>query len=254
MTIHYDSMRTASSAHPPKAVVAQTAVIAVEDRAAQIRVLQNAGYRSNAQKGRHSAYKSWGKRLLDISLVMVSLPVSLIVIGILALLAATDGANPFYSQNRVGRDGRIYRMWKLRTMVVDADAKLEAHLASDPAARAEWDRDQKLKSDPRITPVGRILRKASMDELPQLWNVLTGDMSLVGPRPMMPDQQDIYPGTAYFRLRPGITGSWQVSARNACSFADRARFDASYEQDLSLKTDLNLLVATVRVVLHGTGY
>jgi exopolysaccharide production protein ExoY len=254
MTIHYDSTRTIASAHPPKAIITQPGIIAVENRLTQVHALQGAGYHTDIQAAREGAYWRWGKRAVDISLVLISLPVSLLLIGLLALLAATDGANPFYSQSRVGRDGRIYRMWKLRTMVVDADAKLEAYLASDQAARIEWDRDQKLKADPRITPVGRILRKASMDELPQLWNVLKGDMSLVGPRPMMIDQQSLYPGTAYFRLRPGITGPWQVSKRNDCTFADRARYDTAYEQDLSFRTDLQLLVATVRVVLHGTGY
>ena len=254
MTIHYDTMRTASSAHPPKAVIAQTAAIAVADTAAQVYALKAAGYRNDALDRPKGAYVNWGKRVLDISLVILSLPASLFLVGILALMAATDGANPFYSQNRVGRGGRIYRIWKMRTMVVNADAELETYLASNAAARTEWDRDQKLKNDPRITRVGRILRKASLDELPQLWNVLKGDMSLVGPRPMMTDQQVLYPGTAYFRLRPGITGTWQVSKRNDCTFADRARFDTSYEQELSLKTDLRVLVATVQVVMRGTGY
>jgi exopolysaccharide production protein ExoY len=254
MTIHYDAMRTAASKHPPKTVIAQAAVIAVERLDPQAHAVRAARYGSDARNDQHGAYRRWGKRVLDISFVVLSLPFSLVLVGMLALLAATDGANPFYSQNRVGRDGRVYRMWKLRTMVVDADAKLEAYLASNMAARTEWDRDQKLKADPRITPVGRVLRKASMDELPQLWNVLKGEMSLVGPRPMMTDQQALYAGAAYFRLRPGITGPWQVSKRNECTFADRARFDTSYEQHLSLKTDLRLLVATVQVVLRGTGY
>jgi lipopolysaccharide/colanic/teichoic acid biosynthesis glycosyltransferase len=142
----------------------------------------------------------------------------------------------------------------MRSMVVDADARLADHLAADPAARAEWDATQKLKNDPRITRVGRVLRKCSIDELPQLWNVVTGDMSLVGPRPMMPQQQALYPGRAYFALRPGITGPWQVSKRNESTFAERAVFDEAYQRNLSFTTDLGLLMATVRVVLRGTGY
>lgn len=199
-------------------------------------------------------YRNGIKRALDLVLVLLSLPVVVPVIVALALIVARDGHAPFYRQPRVGRAGRLYTMWKLRSMVPDADGKLEAHLCADPAARAEWDSTQKLKADPRITGFGRLLRKSSLDELPQLWNVLLGDMSLVGPRPMMPDQQTLYPGSAYYSLRPGITGLWQVSERNNSTFADRAHFDAQYDRDLSLKTDVSLLMATVRVVLRATGY
>jgi len=198
-------------------------------------------------------YRATFKRDLDVVLVCLAAPIALVTVAILALLLALDGGNPFYSQDRVGLDGRIFRMWKLRSMVVGADKALEAYLAANPGARLEWDNAQKLKDDPRITRLGGILRKCSLDELPQLWNVLTGDMSLVGPRPMMPSQRDLYPGEAYYRLRPGITGSWQVSARNQSSFADRARFDLDYEQNLSLATDLGLLVKTIRVVIRATG-
>ena len=150
--------------------------------------------------------------------------------------------------------GRSFTLWKLRSMVPDADTRLREHLSADPAARAEWDRTQKLMDDPRITRMGRFIRKCSIDELPQLWNVLRGDMSLVGPRPMMPEQASLYPGISYFALRPGITGTWQVSARNASSFAERARFDSDYYRSVSLGTDLGILLATVRVVVRGTGH
>ncbi|MFN4128270.1 MAG: sugar transferase [Paracoccaceae bacterium] len=203
-------------------------------------------------KGR--VYRRIGKRMVDVTLVLVAAPAVLIVIFVLALLVALDGERPFYHQKRVGRDGRIYTMWKLRSMVVDADSRLEAHLSQNPVARTEWDSTQKLKSDPRITAFGRFLRKSSMDELPQFWNVFKGDMSLVGPRPMMISQQDIYPGMDYYALRPGITGPWQVSERNDSTFADRARFDAHYNRDLSFMTDIQLLLATVRVVLRATGH
>jgi len=199
-------------------------------------------------------YRSVFKRLLDIILVLsVSLPV-LVLVAALAVLIACDGGRPFYSQMRVGRGGRLYRLWKLRTMCPDAEAALEAHIADDPDARAEWDSTQKLKSDPRVTWFGHLLRRSSFDELPQLWNVLVGHMSLVGPRPMMPDQQQIYPGRAYFGLRPGITGPWQISARNESTFADRAWFDDGYDKALSFRTDLRILLGTVRVVLRGTGH
>jgi len=194
------------------------------------------------------------KPLLDSLVVLLAAPFVVPVVALLALLVARDGSSAFYSQKRVGKDGRLYTMWKLRSMVADADAKLEAHLAANPEARAEWDADQKLKNDPRITRFGALLRKTSMDELPQLWNVLKGDMSLVGPRPMMPSQMAMYPGQSYYNLRPGITGSWQVSARNASTFADRAKFDNAYDADVSLLEDIRILKATVRVVVKGTGY
>jgi lipopolysaccharide/colanic/teichoic acid biosynthesis glycosyltransferase len=172
---------------------------------------------------------------------------------ILAFLVSRDGHSPFYRQERLGMGGRIFSMWKLRSMVPDADARLAAYLAGDEAARREWDAYQKLTEDPRITPLGKLLRKTSLDELPQLWNVLKGDMSLVGPRPMMPQQRALYPGYAYFTMRPGVTGLWQVSDRNASTFAQRAEFDADYERKLSLATDMSVLLATVAVVLRGTG-
>ena len=201
-----------------------------------------------------AVYRAIGKRALDITAVLLASLFVLPVVGLLALLVAREGGKPFYTQDRVGKNGRIYKIWKLRSMVMDADARLEAHLAANPEARAEWNETQKLKDDPRITRFGALLRKSSMDELPQLWNVLTGDMSLVGPRPMMPCQMELYPGRAYYDLRPGITGSWQVSARNASTFADRATFDTTYARDLSFMADTKLLIATVRVVLKGTGY
>ncbi len=194
------------------------------------------------------------KRIVDILAVLASLPVSLPIVFTLAILVMRDGAAPFYRQTRIGREGRHYTMWKLRSMVHGAEEKLASHLAANEAARSEWETTQKLKADPRITSFGYFLRRSSLDELPQLWNVLKGDMSLVGPRPMMPDQAPLYPGEAYYALRPGITGLWQVSERNATAFADRAHYDTRYARDLSFVMDLRILVATVRVVLRGTGY
>ena len=201
-----------------------------------------------------SLYRAVGKRLIDILLVLIAAPAVLVCITLLALAVARDGGAPFFSQMRIGKDGRAYRMWKMRTMVPDADARLASHIDADPVARDEWDRTQKLRNDPRVTRVGRILRKTSLDELPQLWNVLKGDMSLVGPRPMLPSQQPLYPGSAYYRLRPGITGMWQVSSRNNSEFVERAAFDQEYERRLSLGTDLRLILATLVVVLQGTGH
>lgn len=198
-------------------------------------------------------YRTLFKRCLDVTLVLLAALPVLMVLVVLSALIALDGASPLYFQKRVGRHGRIFYMWKLRSMVPDADALLEAHLAENPEARREWDRNQKLRHDPRITPIGKIIRKTSLDELPQLFNVLRGDMSLVGPRPMMVNQQELYPGTAYYALRPGITGFWQISVRNESSFAERSGFDTDYLRKLSLRTDLSVLLRTVRVVVHGTG-
>jgi lipopolysaccharide/colanic/teichoic acid biosynthesis glycosyltransferase len=202
---------------------------------------------------RPGLYQDGGKRLLDLLLVLLAAPLVLALLLPLALAVACDGAGPFYSQLRVGRHGRLYRLWKLRSMVPGADQALAALLARDAAARAEWARDQKLRHDPRITRFGGLLRRSSLDELPQLWNVLRGEMSLVGPRPMLPEQRPLYPGTAYYSLRPGLTGPWQVSARNGSAFAARARFDSRYARSLSLGGDLRLLLATLGVVCRGTG-
>jgi exopolysaccharide production protein ExoY len=202
---------------------------------------------------RDRLYRRHFKRSLDVALVLVAAPIVLLTILVLALLVALQGHSPFYRQERLGKGGRTFTMWKLRTMVPDADRRLRDHLAQDVGARAEWDAFQKLTRDPRITPLGAFLRKSSLDELPQLWNVLKGDMSLVGPRPMLPEQESLYPGHAYFVLRPGVTGFWQISERNASTFAQRAEFDAAYERSLSLATDVKVLFATVGVVLRCTG-
>lgn len=200
------------------------------------------------------AYRRYAKRLLDLVIVGLAAPVALVIIALAALgLVLREGGSPFYRQERIGLHGRVFGMWKLRTMVPDAEAVLGAYLAANPAARIEWDHHQKLKSDPRITRFGALLRKTSLDELPQLWNVVTGDMSIVGPRPMMRDQRVLYPGTEYYVMRPGITGLWQTSARNESSFHERAGFDQAYYRALSLRTDLAIIWRTFSVVLRGTG-
>ncbi|WP_353681608.1 sugar transferase [Actibacterium sp.] len=191
---------------------------------------------------------------MDSALILATAPFVAPLILIFALLVALDGGRPFFRQRRVGLNGKTFEMWKLRTMVPDAEAQLERHLASDPEARCEWEVSQKLKSDPRVTRVGRLLRKTSMDELPQFLNVLKGEMAIVGPRPMLSSQQDLYPGSAYYKLRPGITGPWQVSNRNDSEFKSRAIYDTRYDQEVSLRTDLSIMFKTVSVVFRGTGY
>jgi exopolysaccharide production protein ExoY len=193
------------------------------------------------------------KRAVDVMVTLLAAPFALVIVGILAVLIRRDGGPVFFCQPRVGKGGRIFNLWKLRTMAPDAEQRLQAHLAADPLARAEWETMQKLRNDPRITKLGKCLRKYSMDELPQLLNVLLGDMSLVGPRPMLPEQRQQYPGTAYFDMRPGLTGLWQISERNGCTFTERALHDTRYSGIMSFSTDMWILMMTPAVVLKGTG-
>lgn len=202
-----------------------------------------------------SLYRDGLKRAFDIVMVLASAVLWLpVVLAAAILITLRDGHAPFYTQDRIGRGGARFRMIKLRSMVPNAHEKLEAYLATDPTARAEWDATQKLKCDPRITRIGRFLRKSSIDELPQLFNVLKGDMSIVGPRPFMVDQKPLYHGRRYYEMRPGLTGFWQISDRNQCNFAQRAHFDTAYHRAMSLRTDLTVIFRTVSVVLRGTGY
>jgi lipopolysaccharide/colanic/teichoic acid biosynthesis glycosyltransferase len=160
-----------------------------------------------------------------------------------------------YSQSRVGLKGRIFRFYKFRSMAHNSDEVLSSFLDSDRDARFQWDTYQKLDRDPRVTPFGRFIRKTSIDELPQFWNVLVGDMSLVGPRPCVPEQEGRYGKywSAYCSMRPGLTGLWQVSGRNNLSYADRVRLDARYAREWSLWLDIKILFRTVKVVLTAHG-
>lgn len=200
-------------------------------------------------------YRSVGKRALDTIAILLSLPFALPIIGLCALALWIEGGSPIYKQTRIGKDGKRFSILKLRTMVQNADQVLEDYLSKDPEMRAEWDTLQKLKNDPRVTRVGGLLRATSLDELPQLINVLKGDMSLVGPRPMMVEQEDMYGDMrAYEALRPGITGLWQVSARNGNTFCYRNEVDATYEKEVTLLKDFAILLKTVGVVMRRTGY
>lgn len=219
------------------------------------RSAEQRGLYGRSQHGKDGPYAAAGKRALDLLLVMMILPVALPIILFSAIALWIESGLPFYSQDRLGQHGKRFRIYKLRTMVRNADSCLKDHLDRDPALRREWDETQKLKNDPRITRVGRALRMSSMDELPQLWNVFTGDMSLVGPRPMLPEQLPLYgDASAYFAVKPGITGLWQVSSRNESSFASRAQADADYLRSMGLQLDLTLIWRTVGVVAKGTGY
>lgn len=204
-----------------------------------------------------SAYRHFGKRALDLLAVLLIAPVAVPLVGLILLLTWAEGGKPLYAQRRVGRGGRTFICWKVRTMVAGADEILERLIVEDAALASEWQRNQKLAQDPRVTRLGRFLRRTSLDELPQLWNVLTGTMSLVGPRPFTPEQRELYAGgsseVAYYGLRPGISGLWQIGRRNAGSFSERVTFDEAYGRSLSLGTDLAVLWRTVAVVLRATG-
>ncbi|MBK0327153.1 sugar transferase [Rhodobacteraceae bacterium F11138] len=208
-----------------------------------------------SQTGRKpDIYASAGKRLLDVLVVLLTLPVTLPLMVLTAVLVSLDGGAPLYVQRRVGRGGRIFKMYKFRSMVPDAERALRKHLETDAEALAEWTHSQKLRKDPRVTPLGAILRKCSLDELPQLLNVLRGDMSLIGPRPMMVEQTNMYPGRAYYWMRPGISGLWQVTDRNDTAFTARAQYDDKYYYNLSFAADCSILAKTFVVVFRGTGY
>lgn len=202
-------------------------------------------------------YRRFGKRILDLVVVALSLPFVLpVILGIWALMYLGGGSG-FYRQPRIGRGGRVFNCWKIRTMAPDAEQVLKRYLRSDPDLAREWQRHQKLKNDPRITRLGRFLRRTSLDELPQLWNVLIGDMSLIGPRPFTPDQQALYDqdpaSQGYYTLRPGISGLWQVESRNDGAFTDRIAYDATYRARLSFLGDVRIAARTVMVVMRATG-
>lgn len=202
---------------------------------------------------RAGIYRNYLKPALEFALVAISLPVVLPLVVLLSIPILFGGASPIYRQRRVGKGGREFVLYKIRTMVPDADDRLAEYLHANPEARLEWARKQKLTNDPRVTPYGRFLRKSSLDELPQLFNVLKGEMALIGPRPMMPHQRALYHGSSYYTLRPGMSGYWQVSDRNDCEFASRVYFDDLYDRTISLPTDIGLLLKTVLAVFRGTG-
>ena len=196
------------------------------------------------------------KRLMDLAIVLVSVPVVLpLFLFISALVAIASRGPVFYGQRRLGRDGREFTAWKFRTMRPQAERILAEVLAQDPVLRLEWERNHKLRCDPRVTWIGSVLRKSSLDELPQLWNVLIGEMSMVGPRPITPAEIAKY-GHAwdlFCRVRPGITGLWQISGRNRTSYEKRVELDTFYVHNWSPWLDIYILARTVRTVLFGEG-
>ena len=198
---------------------------------------------------------SWRKRCLDIvGAVGIGLFFSPVIVAVTAIMAFQKGPI-FFGHERIGHRGKRFCCYKFRSMVPDADRVFQDLLKSDPEARAAWDKDYKLKKDPRVTRVGAFLRKTSLDELPQLWNVLKGDMSLVGPRPIVRDELLRYRRGARFYLlnRPGLTGLWQVSGRNDLDYGRRVALDRAYTENASFWLDLRIIVRTVWIVLRVKG-
>lgn len=191
-------------------------------------------------------------QLCALMLIMLFGPLMLLVCW---MTWRNDGLPVFFAHYRVGQDGKLFRCLKFRTMYRESEQMLAALLRDDPVARAEWQKDQKLTHDPRITPLGHFLRRTSLDELPQLFNVLRGDMSLVGPRPITVGELTRYGRVRwhYLSVRPGMTGLWQVSGRNNTSYDERVALDRQYVETHSLWMDLRILVKTIGVVVARDG-
>lgn len=198
----------------------------------------------------------WACRAFDVVIAALALLFAaplLVVVAIAVKMA--DGGPALFGHERIGAGGRTFRCLKFRSMVVDADVRLARLLEADPAARSEWMRDHKLRRDPRITAIGEFLRKSSLDELPQLFNVLRGEMSIVGPRPIVAAEAPRYGDRFawYCRVRPGITGLWQVSGRNNTTYRRRVAMDTVYARNKSLWWDAKIVFLTVPAVLFARG-
>ena len=200
------------------------------------------------------------KRLIDVAMagVLLVLAAPLLACIMAIIRVSRDGGPVIYRQNRIGYQGRVFACLKFRSMSVNAEQRLKDILASDPDARAEWEATHKLMKDPRVTKIGAFLRATSLDELPQLWNVLRGEMSIVGPRPITAVELDgpytMFNGrTEYLSVRPGLTGLWQVSGRSLVSYSNRIALDKQYVQNYSVLGDLKILVRTFFIVLLRRG-
>ncbi len=194
-------------------------------------------------------------RFNQFAAAILLLLLSPIMLVVAIFIAKKDGAPILFGHYRVGHKGKLFRCLKFRSMYINSEQMLSDLLASNPEARAEWDRDQKLSNDPRITPIGHFLRKTSLDELPQLFNVLRGEMSLVGPRPITVGELTRYGRVRwhYVSVRPGMTGLWQVSGRNNTTYQERVALDEQYIDSQSILGDLKILLKTVKVVIARDG-
>ena len=219
------------------------------------------GTRSAGERNKDSAPASalryrTVKRVIDILVVILGLPILLPALLIVAAVVKFTSPGPvFFSHRRICREGAFFSMWKFRTMCVNSSEVLEQWLAKYPEARAEWNKTHKLRKDPRITSVGLFLRRYSLDELPQAWNVIRGQMSMVGPRPIVAAEVEKYGRffELYCRVKPGVTGLWQVSGRSKLSYQERVELDADYVERWSLLRDLWILLATFKSVVNRDG-
>jgi Undecaprenyl-phosphate galactose phosphotransferase WbaP len=196
------------------------------------------------------------KRVIDICLVLIALPILIILFLFLAVLIRIDTPGPiFYSQKRVGKDGEVFTIWKFRTMVVNAEQVLKEHLQNHATLQTEWQNNQKIKNDPRVTAIGKILRRFSLDELPQFINIFHGEMSLVGPRPIVQEEITLYGDNfhIYTKVKPGLTGLWQVSGRNDLTYHQRVNLDEYYVRNWSIWMDIYIIATTIGAALTGKG-
>lgn len=196
------------------------------------------------------------KRVFDVSAALTALVlISPLFLMLMLLVKLSDRGPAFYGHRRVGHSGKSFRCLKFRTMVVDGDKVLQAYLHANPKATEEWLATRKLQNDPRVTLVGAVLRKLSLDELPQLINIIRGEMSIVGPRPVVEDELELYETAAiyYLQSRPGLTGLWQVSGRNDVSYASRVAFDTHYVKNWSLGSDMMIIAKTIPAVCLSRG-
>lgn len=196
------------------------------------------------------------KRCIDVLLILIFSPLVMLVVGVVAAMVIFSSPGPiFYSHRRIRKNGAFFSMWKFRTMCVNSAEVLDEYLAVHPEARAEWNSTHKLRHDPRITPAGSFLRRYSLDELPQLWNVLAGHMSLVGPRPIVAAEVEKYADSfeCYCRVKPGLTGLWQVSGRSELTYQERVALDCYYVNHWSVRTDIKILLKTFAAVLKQDG-
>jgi undecaprenyl-phosphate galactose phosphotransferase len=200
------------------------------------------------------------KRGFDILFSLMALAIGLPLFAFIAVLIKLSSPGPvLYCSFRIGRKGRLFKFWKFRSMHLDADQKLEIVLNSDPKLKKEWLKYFKLKNDPRLTRVGNFLRKTTLDELPQFWNVLVGDLSIVGPRAYLPREVDVIrrilgeETEKMFSVRPGLTGVWQTSGRNHLTFKERVKLEVGYVDQRSFLFDLRLIVKTIPILLFRKG-